>query len=770
MTPSRLPACALFASLCLSSGVSAQQEPPRVDYAERVLVEVRPQTEAQRRFVRASDARLMSEGESHDGYEVLVTEAALDALDGAGVPYMRLDVDVAAQVEAEWERVSPKLVAVPRSETFFDDFRPLDQIDSFLDQIVADHPGLIAKEQIGTSVEGRPIWGFTISAAPDPDAQRGLMINGTLHAREWISPATMCFLIDRVTDAAASDPRIATLLENVTLYVAPVINPDGYVHSWTTDRLWRKNRRDNGDGTFGVDLNRNFDWSFSGPGASATTSSEVYHGPAPFSEPETRALRDWLLAKPNTVAHIDFHSYSQLVLWPFGDFDISPPEPDATAVESLGRDMADAVFESTGQRYAPMQAIDLYPAAGTSSDWVYGATQVLSWTVELRPSTQSEGGFTLAPQQIVAVGEENLAMVNMLLESIGSGAHVRVASGEAEHLSSCGHASLTIDVIPLPTSDGLDESSLRFVTRVPGDEFESGAPLAKIDPQSDAPRFVGDLGSAPCGRTLEWGVELLDAQGAPRLYPGPGSVGALATVGEEIVLFEDDFNNFTGWGVENLDGLTDGAWERDVPIGAGRADPYTDFDGSGRAYITDNAFGNSDVDSGRTRLRSPVMDASNPNAVLSYARWLHNAAGDAPNEDSMLVEVSDNGGATWTILEQVGPAGVEAAGGWMHVSHRIGDISGITPSDQFRVRFTVEDDNEPSIVEAGVDAVRLIVPDCSPGCGANLDCEGVIDASDLARLLAEWGAGGGAADITGDALVNGADLSALLALWGENCN
>jgi hypothetical protein len=580
----------------------------------------------------------------------------------------------------------------------------------------------------------------------------------------------MCFVIDRITDAAASDPRVATLLGNVTFYVAPLMNPDGYVFTWTNDRLWRKNRRNNGDGTFGVDLNRNFDWSFAGPGASANTASDIYHGPAPFSEPETQALRDWLLARPNTVSHIDFHSFSQLVLWPYGNADISPPEPDATAVESLGRAMAEAIFDSTGQFYEPIQAIDLYPAAGTSADWVYGATGTLSWTIELRPSTSTEGSFTISPLQIRAVGQENLAVVTMLLESIASGAHIRVTSGDGHALGSCGSSPLTLEIVPLPTSVGIDDESVRFIRRVPGDPFTAGGPLAKIDAQSAAPVFTGDLGAAPCGRTLEWGVEFLDDGASTRIYPGPGAIGNLAHVGEATVYFADDFQTDQGWTVENLGGLTDGQWTRGVPVGGGRADPYFDFDASGAAFVTDNASGNSDVDGGTTRLTSPLMDASDPDAILSYARWLHNQAGSAPGEDTMLVEVSDDAGASWVALETVGPTGVDSGGGWMKQSFRIGDIPGVTPSTQFRVRFSVGDTINPSVVEAGVDAVRIEAATCAPACGANLNCAGAIDASDLSLLLGAWGAQGGLADITGDGGVGTDDLAALLGAWGQSCN
>jgi len=188
-------------------------------------------------------------------------------------------------------------------------------------------------------------------------------------------------------------------------YVVPVVNPDGYLYTWqsTSNRLWRKNRRQNAGGTYGVDLNRNWDDHWGGEGSSGTPSSDTYRGTAPFSEPETKAVSAYVLANVPFAGYIDFHSYSQLVLRPYGWTTALPPD---SAVQKLVGDQISAqIRANSGKVYTSEPAHQLYFTAGTADDWGYTKARIkLTYTIELRDT--GTYGFQLPANQIVPTGQE----------------------------------------------------------------------------------------------------------------------------------------------------------------------------------------------------------------------------------------------------------------------------------------------------------------------------------------------------------------------------
>jgi len=291
-------------------------------------------------------------------------------------------------------------------------YRTHDQVVAELQRIASQYPSLAKLVSLGTTYEGRTIWALKISekAHLDRTVPRVLFC-GEHHAREWISVEVPLRLADYIASNYASDPQLQKRLNQTELWIAPMVNPDGYVYSWSVDRWWRKNRRPVGSGYYGVDLNRNYGYHWGGSGASPDPSDETYRGPSAFSEKETQALRDLMLAR-QFHASMSYHNYSQLVLWPWGY--TTAPAPDASTLSSLGSQMASLICAVHGYYYTPEQAAQLYLTSGSSDDWFYGAEGVFAYTTEVRPLGYPY--FELPPDQIVPTFEENLPAAMKIID------------------------------------------------------------------------------------------------------------------------------------------------------------------------------------------------------------------------------------------------------------------------------------------------------------------------------------------------------------------
>ncbi len=284
-----------------------------------------------------------------------------------------------------------------------------DQMVAELDEMKTLYPNLITiKSSIGTTAQGRSIWMVKISDNPtvDESEEPGVLYTGLTHAREPISMMSLIYYMQYILSQYATDPEVACLLNNRELYFVPCVNPDGYVYNQTTNPngggFWRKNRFNNGNGTFGVDLNRNAEyfWGYDNVGSSPTPSSEIYRGASAASELETVALRNFVNTTQLSTAFSN-HSYGNDLLLPFG-YNNSP-----TFNETHYRSVASMLTYENKYLYGRDFELLGYNANGRVDDWLYGSKNILAFTPETGHPIDD---FWPVQSKIIPFSEQNLDM------------------------------------------------------------------------------------------------------------------------------------------------------------------------------------------------------------------------------------------------------------------------------------------------------------------------------------------------------------------------
>jgi carboxypeptidase T len=287
-------------------------------------------------------------------------------------------------------------------------YHSAETLEQDLRQLAQRQPEIAELREIGRSLENRPIWALRIGERRA--SEHKLLFMGCHHAREWISVEVPYLLAEHLVNNA-DQPPVRQWLQRGEIWVAPMVNPDGHEFSRTQDRLWRKNRRANLDGSIGVDPNRNYGYMWGTLNISTSShvpSDPTYVGPHAFSEPETQAVRN-LVASELFRGVNTYHSFSQLILYPWGY--TSQPIPDASDLSTmtkLAKRMQQLIHRVHGKTYTPQQSSQLYLTAGDTTDWTYGEYGIPSFTIELRPDSVENGGFILPPEQIEPTFEENL--------------------------------------------------------------------------------------------------------------------------------------------------------------------------------------------------------------------------------------------------------------------------------------------------------------------------------------------------------------------------
>ncbi|MCX5073657.1 M14 family metallopeptidase [Streptomyces sp. NBC_00513] len=278
-----------------------------------------------------------------------------------------------------------------------------------IDQRIAQYPGIMSKKVIGKSYQGRDLFAIKISdnVATD-EAEPEVLFTHHQHAREHLTVEMALYLLKEFGSKYGTDSRVTNAVNGREIWIIPDLNPDGGEYDIATGsyRSWRKNRQPNSGSSYvGTDLNRNWDykWGCCG-GSSGSKSSETYRGAAASSAPEVKVVSDFVRSrivggKQQIKAAIDFHTYSELVLWPFGwTYNDTAPglnADDLAVYKKIGTSMAN----SNG--YTPEQSSDLYITDGTIDDWLWGNQRIFSYTFEMYPSESGGGGGFYPPDEVI---------------------------------------------------------------------------------------------------------------------------------------------------------------------------------------------------------------------------------------------------------------------------------------------------------------------------------------------------------------------------------
>ena len=492
-----------------------------------------------------------------------------------------------------------------------------------LDKMRLLYPDLISvRTPASTTIktlEGREVYYVKVSDNPDvnePEAE--VLYTGVHHAREPLSMMNQLYFMWYLLENYATDPKVKKLVDNTELYFIPVVNPDGYIYNETTNPegggLWRKNRRMNEDGTYGVDPNRNygFNWGLNNTGSSPITSSAIYRGIAPFSEAETQIVRDFTL-QHDFINAFHNHSYSNLLLRPWGYTQNVNPD------EELFDEISEQMCWHNRYEYGNSNDV-IYATNGDANDWNYenlSKRRILSWTPEI--GSWDEGGFWPSPIYILPQCQRQMKMSLILAQSA---ANFGVLNDLTPYSVNSLNSSLTFSIEHLSLVPGSFtvsvSSSSPYVTSITNPNM-STANLDSTDFEILSTNFtIAD--NTPVNTNIAF--DIVVNNGTYDIYSA-----TIRKVYQATKVFYDAAENLDNWTATGFWGTTN----------------TTAFEGN--SCITDSPTRNIFTTTTTLRLNTPIDLSNINNPVLEYyAKWdLYRLS------DYVKVEASTNA-IDWTPL------------------------------------------------------------------------------------------------------------------------
>lgn len=487
-----------------------------------------------------------------------------------------------------------------------------------LDSMASKFPTLISNKQpVGTfkTHENRDLLWVRISDNPAIDENEPEVFYSAIHhAREVASLSQLVYYMWYLLENYGKDSSITHLINHTEMYFIPVINPDGYIQNVTTNPngggMWRKNKRDNGGGIYGVDLNRNYGYQWGGLGASTSPSNDTYRGPSAFSEPETQAIK-WFCEQHQFVTALNAHTYSNLLLYPYGYANNMP-----TVDDNLFKAFSEIMVQENG--YDDIISSELYPASGDSDDWFYGEQSSKPKIFAMTPEIGSS--FWPSQSDIITLANENIFMNIMNAKFAGRYAQISDKSNtfwtnlnsqfyyDIERLGLAGNGDFTVSIVPISSN----------IASVGSSDVYSG--MAMLQQYNDS-ISVTLSPSISMGDKVVFGIQVNNG-----LYTEIDTIEKIYGLGN--LIFSNNGSSTSGWS-------TNANWASTT------SDYY-----SSPSSITDSPLGNySNNTNTHIFTQNPISVPNGSAAFLNFWMKCDIEAG----WDYAQVELS-NDGITWTPL------------------------------------------------------------------------------------------------------------------------
>ncbi|ALC43750.1 CG14820 [Drosophila busckii] len=398
----------MFGYLAILLGcLSLAQSTPQVRYDDYKVYEVKIENLQQLQLLNAQEQRLQLSSWREprfagDSADVMLPAESVQAFEQL---LQRQHLNYSLKISNVQDLIDAQRPKQRLSHMEWTQYHTLDEIYAWLDDLQSKYASIVTAFTIGKSHEGRPIRGIKISHRPGNSA---VFIESNIHAREWITSASITYFIDELL--VPSKPGVRHIAQTVDWYIIPVLNVDGFVYSHESERLWRKSRllSDPTGACVGTDLNRNFDYRWMEIGASADPCSQTYAGPFAESDPEINQLTRYInesIPAGSIKIYISLHSYGQYLLSPWGHTDAEFPE-HYPQMMGVAKGFADALVRRYGTVFTyGSSATTLYAVSGSGKEWAYAVKNItIPYTIELRDKGQL--GFLLPPEDIIPVARE----------------------------------------------------------------------------------------------------------------------------------------------------------------------------------------------------------------------------------------------------------------------------------------------------------------------------------------------------------------------------